>query len=90
MTTQHPPQQLSISQDISSEERTYVCRHLFDYNVAATGGLLKQPGIDISLVLKDDTGQVMGGVFCDTFLQCLYVDVLWVDERYRGSGYGQA
>jgi ribosomal protein S18 acetylase RimI-like enzyme len=49
-----------------------------------------QPGVEISLVLRDGDGQVIGGILCDTFLRCLYVDVLWVDEQYRGSGHGEA
>ena len=80
----------SISREFSPEERQYVIRSLIGYNVEATHGLLRQPGISIDLLLKDDQGQVLGGIFCEAFLYCLYIDVLWVDERCRGLGYGRA
>lgn len=81
---------LTINTEVSAEKRQEVCRGLFQYNVDRTDGLLKKPGVDINLVLEDEQGQAVGGVFCDTFLYCLYVDVLWVAEAYRGQGYGAA
>jgi len=81
---------LTINHEVSPEAKQEVCRGLFSYNVARTEGLLKQPGVDINLVLEDEQGRAVGGVFCDTFLYCLYVDVLWVAEEYRGQGYGAA
>ena len=81
---------LHLTQEISPEDKKVVCDSLYGYNVTVTNGLLQQPDIWVSLVLKDEFGQVWGGVFCDTYLNCLYIDVLWIDDRYRGQGYGQA
>ena len=81
---------LVVTQDVSPEDKRYVCKHLYDHNVTQTASLLQKPGISINLVLKDADGQVYGGIFCDTFLYSLYVDVLWVDEACRGLGYGRA
>lgn len=67
-----------------------VCKNLYSYNVENTDRLLQQPGININLALKDEDGQVFGGILCDTFLYCLYIDVLWVHESLRGQGYGKA
>ena len=81
--------ELTMTSQVSEEDRNRVCRGLFGYNVDRTEGLLKKPGLDVMLVLKDERGEAMGGLFCDTFLYTLYLDVLWVDERYRGQGYGR-
>ena len=54
----------------------------------STNSLLTKPGIDVDLLLKTLDGQVVGGIFCDTYLNCLYIDVLWVEDTYRGQGYG--
>jgi GNAT superfamily N-acetyltransferase len=80
----------SITQIVSPEEKQFVCRNLYGYNVQATHELLRSPGIDINLLLKDEQGSILGGIFCDTFLYCLYIDVLWIDECCRGLGYGKA
>lgn len=84
-----PKARLEVVGKTSEEEKTYICRGLFQYNVDATAGVLTKPGISIELFLKDDAGQVMGGILCDTFSYCVYIDVLWVDERLRGQGYGE-
>jgi GNAT superfamily N-acetyltransferase len=88
MDNGHPT--LALSAAVSQEEYKYVCKSLYGYNVAQTGGLLQKPGIDINLLLKDEEGQVWAGIFCETWLYSLYIDVLWVDERCRGQGFGRA
>jgi len=66
-----------------------VCKNgLLQYNIDKTDGLLMKPGVDINLVGRDDEGNVVGGIMCNTFLMILYIDVLWVHESYRGQGLG--
>nr|WP_286155029.1 GNAT family N-acetyltransferase [Bacillus sp. FJAT-27264] len=31
----------------------------------------------------------MGGLFCETWLCGLYIDVLWIADEYRSKGYGK-
>jgi GNAT superfamily N-acetyltransferase len=88
-TTPHLPV-LRLTPDVTAEDKQVVCKNLYGYNVENTGRLLQQPGININLALKDEAGQVFGGILCDTFLYCLYIDVLWVHESLRGLGYGKA
>lgn len=69
-------------------DREFVCKNLIAHNIRNTSGLLKKPGVDINLYLKDgDT--VIGAVMCDTFNLCVYIDVMWLEEAYRGRGYGR-
>ncbi len=66
-------------------DREFVCKNLIIHNIQNTSGLLKKPGIDINLYLKDgDT--VIGAIMCDTFNLCVYIDVMWLEESYRGKG----
>jgi len=69
-------------------EREYVCEKLVTHNINGTSGLLKKPGIDVNLYLKDGD-KVIGSIMCDSFNMCLYIDVLWLNEKYRGRGYGK-
>lgn len=90
MTTPEFVSGLTVTSDVSEADYRHVCRNLLAYNVAATHGQLEKPDVTINLVVKDAEGTVLGGLFCDTFLHSLYIDVLWVDERIRGQGYGKA
>lgn len=81
---------LIITPDFTPEDRQVVCRSLYDYNVEKTDRLLQKPGIDINLVLKDESGHVFGGILCETFSYSLYIDVMWVHESLRDQGYGKA
>lgn len=78
-----------ISQTVNDDEKRFVCKSLFQYNVNQTASLLQKPGIDIELLLKSPKNEVIGGVFCETFLYCLYINELWIEEKYRGLGYGK-
>lgn len=77
-----------ITTELSKEDKDKVCSGLYNHNVKNTNGLLQKPGLDINLCLKDGDN-VVGAILCDTFNYCLYIDVLWIDERYRGYGYGK-
>ena len=90
MNTTEQPLILTISPEVTADDRQVVCQNLYGYNVEKTDHLLQQPGINVNLVLKDESGQVWGGILCDTFLYCLYIDVLWLHESLRGQGYGKA
>ena len=40
------------------------------------------------LVIEDADGEIVGGVSAVMFFGWLAIDLLWVDDRYRGQGYG--
>lgn len=79
-----------ITSEKSKEDNKYVCNGLYSYNVEKTRGLLKKPGVNIELYLKTNEGKTIGAILCDTFSYCMYIDVMWIDEAYRGKGYGKA
>ncbi len=84
------PTRFTVVQDSSKESQTVVRRGLgkdFDNNVA---DLLKEhPQIKIQLVIKDNDTRVLGGLSGYSVLGTMTLDDLWVDDRYRGLGYGR-
>ena len=80
----------TISDDSSEESQTIVRRGLgknFDDHVI---NLLKEyPHTGIQLIIKNDEGQVIGGLCGYSVLGTMTLDDLWVDERYRSQGYGK-
>ena len=78
------PKNIIITNQRTDEDYKYVCENLYKHNVERTSG----PRIDINSIMKDGT-KTIGACFCNTFSKCLYIDVMWLDESYRGNGYGK-
>lgn len=38
--------------------------------------------------MRDDTNKIVGGCNGILYYGCLYIDQLWIDEKYRGADYG--
>lgn len=83
------PDGIIMTTQYSKMDRELVCESLITYNVQHTSGLLKKPGVDLNIFLKNGE-TVIGAIMCDTFNLCLYIDVMWLTESYRGRGYGRA
>jgi GNAT superfamily N-acetyltransferase len=43
----------------------------------------------LNYFLRDENNLLVGGLLAATYLQCLYVKILWLEEKYRNQGYGQ-
>ena len=71
--------------DPSEKEIEFVRRALVQFNDAHVG---KDGHTPLNLVEYDAEGNVIGGLLGGTYWGWLYVDILWVDERYRRQGIG--
>ncbi len=82
--------EFSISEDSSEESMNVLHKGLREYVAEHIGKLRKKnPGIQINLIIKNEEGQVIGGLNGSSILKALYIDQLWIDEQYRGQGYGK-
>ncbi len=59
------------------------------YNMKQTDGEFKSPEEWLSLVLKNHDGKIVGGITTSTLYWAQYLETLWVDDKYRGLGYGK-
>jgi GNAT superfamily N-acetyltransferase len=72
------------------QERELLDSKLVDFNRENVPFQQSEDWIDLSYVLKDNTGQVIAGI--NATLYCwnvMYVDILYVDYSHRGKGYGK-
>lgn len=82
--------EFSIYEDSTEESMKVLQTGLHEYVLEHIGELRKKnPGIQINLILKNEEGQVVGGLNGSSILKAIYIDQLWIDERYRGQGYGK-
>ncbi len=58
---------------------------LLDYNMKKTNGKLKVPNIEFTNIARNEKGVVVGGVSGSTYLSSIEIEVLWVQEAYRGQ-----
>lgn len=78
-----------ISDSPSDEKMKIVQKGLDDHNRKYPSGELDIPTPDISLVLKDNDGNIVGGVITSMLIGVMHLEVLWVDEMFRGRGHGK-
>ncbi|MDR2933333.1 MAG: GNAT family N-acetyltransferase [Oscillospiraceae bacterium] len=73
------------------EQWDFVAKGLIDFNQKQLGVTLVEPE-KVARVALDENGAVLGGALCTytPILDTLYVEILWVDDRCRGSGIGGA
>ena len=79
------PSSVTLSAEPSDAERKSIVDGLLEYNAQHGYGELWR---DLSLVLRDARGGVIGGLIGETNKGWLFVKALWVDEAHRREGFG--
>ena len=78
---------LSIEQshNPTQEDREAILAPLRAYNVAQAGDGKAQP---LALLVRNDQGEILGGLYGRFFYQWLFIELLSVPEQGRGQGIG--
>ena len=76
---------LTVDESPSPDDVEAVNRGLDAYNAARTG---TDDARKVGIFLRDETGQIVGGLCGWTWWGWLSIDTLWLDEAARGRGYG--
>lgn len=72
----------------SKEEMKQINERVENHKTESTQGEYNKPGTEITIVMKDKQGQVVGGVIASTEYHVMHLEVLWVADEYRRKGYG--
>lgn len=81
-------EKLAIHSDWSIEDREYVRRRLAEYN-SWNVSEVRSVYEEVSLILKDERGQIYGGITGAVKWNYLKIDFFWIDEKIRKRGYGK-
>ena len=73
------------SQNPTDEEREAILTPLRAYNEAQAGPSNAQL---LALLIRDDNGEILGGLYGRFFYQWLFIELLSVPEQARGKGMG--
>lgn len=70
----------------AEDAKQFVRENLGSYNIAVTGCEEYYP---VSIFLRDDNTEILGGVLGQIWGQWLYVSDLWLSKPLRRGGYGR-
>ncbi len=73
-----------------SEEATFVKNSLVKYNMEIAPTAAEPYSESINIILKDKEGHIIGGLLGRMYRFCLFVEMLWVDDNFRGLGLGKS
>ncbi|SDD63984.1 Acetyltransferase (GNAT) domain-containing protein [Terribacillus halophilus] len=79
---------MRIKQESSEEAREYIRQRLIEYNVGQLPEEAKSNKETATFTVRDDTGDIIGGITCMYYWQHLYIDFLWVEKSMRKEGIG--
>jgi GNAT superfamily N-acetyltransferase len=78
-----------VIEESTREEYVLVDEGIIEYNLSKVPFTQEPSFIPINRVIKGESGEVLAGIHSLLYCwNCLYVDVLWVKEKYRKEGYG--
>lgn len=80
---------INITQQMNKKDSEYIRKKVIEHNLSKLPDYVKHPVKNISFILRDDEGVILGGITGTVFWHHLHIDFLWVDESLRGRGYGK-
>lgn len=66
-------------------DREAILQLLAAYNIAAAGPIQYEP---LAIVLRDDDGRALGGLWGHLYYDWLFIELLFVPESVRGQRFG--
>ena len=79
--------QVEPRHDLSPDEIDAIEDRLYDHNSRATG---RRDAKGIGFVIRNEAGQMIGVAAGYTWSGTSELKQMWIDEAYRGRGYGRA
>lgn len=80
---------MQITQQWNQEDSEYIKTKIIEYNQSKLPDDIKHPVINVSFMLRNDVGEILGGITGKISWYNLHIDFFWVDESLRGEGYGK-
>jgi GNAT superfamily N-acetyltransferase len=78
---------VSVERDAKEQTTEAIAHGLRTFNSAFID---VAPAVPFNVVMRDEDGTIVGGCACSVRWHWLWVDQLWIDERFRKQGFGEA
>ncbi|MEG0480216.1 MAG: GNAT family N-acetyltransferase [Clostridium sp.] len=78
-----------IIRESNKSESEQVINEIINYNLSKVPKTQEDDFIYINRVILNSDGKIIGGINSKMYCwNCLYIDVLWINEDYRKQGLG--
>ena len=77
---------VSFEEKPKGDDLDFIRKNLREFNRSRVGDDDSEP---LNYFLRDENSLLVGGLLAETYWQCLYVNILWLEEKYRNQGCGQ-
>lgn len=78
-----------IIRESKGNEEDFIVDQIVEYNLLKVPAKQQESFVWINRVVENESGEVIAGILSKMYCwNCLYIDVLWVEEVYRKDGLG--
>lgn len=84
-----PNVKIVVNNNAEDNDNKFVKDSLIRFNLEKSPIDQDPPSEIINLLLKAEDGRIIGGLLGAIGRYCYYLDILWIDEKYRGLGFGK-
>jgi len=78
-----------IMRECTTGDVDCIVNGLLDYNLSKVPQIQERDFIRIDRVIERANGEIIAGILGKMYYwNCLYIDILWVNEAYRKEGFG--
>lgn len=76
--------------DCVDNDEVYICDKLVEYNLSQVPKTQEIEFRNINKKVVDEYGNIIAGCLAKMYCwNVIYIDILWVDEKYRKCGFGK-
>lgn len=78
---------IEFAPDVDLDDVRYLIRRLEEHNHAHSPTEYRRN--DLRLFVRDQNGQILGGLLGLVNMHCLVIQIVWIEDNYRGQGIGE-
>jgi GNAT superfamily N-acetyltransferase len=80
--------EFNVQYSASPEEVNFVWNGIYHFN-ETNGPMLKYPPYEpYRIIVRNGDNEIVAGIFTKVYLKCLFIELFWIDERYRRQNIG--
>ncbi|WP_421384894.1 GNAT family N-acetyltransferase [Bacillus salacetis] len=80
---------MKIIHQWNQEDSDFIRKKVIEHNMGHISDQVKTPLMNESIIIRNEKEEIVGGITATLFWGHCHIDFLWVDDRYRGEGYGK-